>query len=381
MARPSDIEASAAELMLVDLLYGEVDGDEAEAARAVIDGDSKLAAEAEAYRGLRELMRELPDQEPPAAISAQLLHAAATQAPAPAAAAKVAAEGGLWASIKGFFAPVVMHPAMAAVATLVLVAGVAGTLYLRGDVEVAQPPVPSAATAPAAAEKRARLQADEPVLAPDPTTLTTGEQDEGIVDLRLEGTTLPSGAPVQSHTGRKGASAPADSAATARKPVRDRKPLGKLELGEGERRGLDKHDPASPPPVDEAKKVVVDEDSANQDKVDRVDDKANDYRNVSAGDDDSYRDGEDVGARAPEEPAPTPVAGGKKAPSKEVNAKASSRTEVRELHARALRAAGKRDCAAVASLGERIRKLDRAYYDEVFLRDSKLALCNKQQRK
>ena len=382
MAHPSDIEASAAELMLVELLYGEVSGDEAEAARAVVASDSKLAADGEAYRGLRELMRELPDEEPPAAISAQLLHAAATQAPAPVA-AKVVADAGLWASIKGFFAPIIMHPAMAAAATLVLVAGVAGTLYLRGEVEVSQPVVPSSATAPAAAEQRASTPADQPGLAQDIVTLSSGDEDEGIVDVRLEGSTLPGSAPAESHTQAAGPS----KGRPMKKPARDPAPNGKLDLrerGEGEKRAVEKPEPT--PPADEAKKpadntrdtVVVGEKNKRKDEINGL--------GGSAGG--GYGDGEDIGAddeaeapAPPSEPGPAPAVTTDKAPSKKESESSSRRSELEELHARAVRAAGKGECATVASLGERIRKLDRAYYDKVFARDSKLAVCSKQKRK
>ena len=78
-------------------------------------------------------------EEPPSAISAQLLAAAAEAAPRPAAAA--AAGPGLWQRIVDFFGSVAHHPGLAAAATLLVVAGVAGTLYVTGRSDVAQPPI------------------------------------------------------------------------------------------------------------------------------------------------------------------------------------------------------------------------------------------------
>jgi hypothetical protein len=72
-------------------------------------------------------MRELPDREPTAALSTKLLHAAAQ-----------GAAGATPRSSTSLFAPVARHPAIAAVATLVLVAGVGGALLLRAIVENGQ---------------------------------------------------------------------------------------------------------------------------------------------------------------------------------------------------------------------------------------------------
>jgi hypothetical protein len=87
--------------------------------------------------------------DPPQAISAQLLQEAARRAPRMKHVDPVA-NGGWFAR---FFHVFVAHPAMAAAATLVLVVGVAGSIYLHtGDKGMVEPTVGQLA-APAAASK------------------------------------------------------------------------------------------------------------------------------------------------------------------------------------------------------------------------------------
>ncbi len=85
--------------------------------------------------------------EPPQAISAQLLQEAARRAPK-LKPDEVAREGWFSRFVHSFIA----HPAMAAAATLVLVVGVAGSIYLKtGDKGIARPTVAQeSAPAPAA---------------------------------------------------------------------------------------------------------------------------------------------------------------------------------------------------------------------------------------
>ena len=87
--------------------------------------------------------------DPPQAISAQLLQEAARRAPRMKHVDAVA--GGGW--FARFFHAFVAHPAMAAAATLVLVVGVAGSIYLHtGDKGIVEPRVGQLA-APAAANR------------------------------------------------------------------------------------------------------------------------------------------------------------------------------------------------------------------------------------
>ncbi len=120
------------------------------------DLDSDLAgefsheaqAELHDFRSMLGVFRELPDEEPPVAISNMLLAQAAKQAPAP----KKAEGKGIFARISDFLLPAVYHPGLASAATLVLVAGLGATLYVNGKSQVAEPTVATQAAAPQADE-------------------------------------------------------------------------------------------------------------------------------------------------------------------------------------------------------------------------------------
>jgi hypothetical protein len=123
------------ELML-DWLYDELDPPRSARVAEHMGTCARCAAEIGALRRTREAFRDLTDVEPPASLSAILLHEAARRAPQTSSAPPVVApaRAGWWARLLERFRPVVLHPAAAAVAMLVLVAGVAGTLYVRhGD--------------------------------------------------------------------------------------------------------------------------------------------------------------------------------------------------------------------------------------------------------
>lgn len=116
--------------LMMDWLYKELDESSSTRVAEHVHGCSRCAAEASALRRTREAFRDLSPVEPPVAVSAILLHEAARRAPSPATTDEV----GFWARVKSWFRPIMFHPAAAAVATLVLVAGIAGTLYVRhGD--------------------------------------------------------------------------------------------------------------------------------------------------------------------------------------------------------------------------------------------------------
>jgi hypothetical protein len=141
MSHPKDIDqraesaADADELMLVDLLYGDLDAGARQRTEQRVREDDALAGELEALTRIRSIMRELPDEEPPEVISTKLLHAAAAAAGSRAAVDEE--QPSLWARLRRLFMPLMMHPGLAAAASLVLVGGVAGALYLSGDLKMA----------------------------------------------------------------------------------------------------------------------------------------------------------------------------------------------------------------------------------------------------
>src|SRR5215470_16383684 len=143
MADRTDIDA-----LLIGALYGELTpADEA-----------RLTAHLESHPADRTALDDLTrtraavrdsgilafQREPPAAVSALLLQEASRRAPRP--------QDHEVSWLQRFVRSFAAHPAMAAAATVVLVIGVVGTLYLRGVHQFAGTALPEGpvATAPAA---------------------------------------------------------------------------------------------------------------------------------------------------------------------------------------------------------------------------------------
>ena len=133
---------------LMDFLYGELSDADADRFRERLSADAELSAEVEAFQRTRDAFKALPVEEPPPAVSAQLLHEAAKRAPARKRAQPIEERPGLWAAVVELFQPLLRHPAAASVAALLLVGGVAGALYLRGVDSPAHPTADSHAPAP-----------------------------------------------------------------------------------------------------------------------------------------------------------------------------------------------------------------------------------------
>jgi hypothetical protein len=147
--------------------------------------------------------------EPPQAVSALLLQEAARRAPKIEQRSQDQKES--W--FKRFVTSFVAHPAMAAAATLVLVVGVAGTLYLKGDRPVAEqtvaqdesitrlptpttppPPVESMNGVVAAGSAAAAYKTD-PASKNDEVDVKLAETDEG--QDRAKGGKAPSADPLK----------------------------------------------------------------------------------------------------------------------------------------------------------------------------------------
>lgn len=162
MADRQDIDA-----LLVGAVYGELDA----ADRARLDEHLSTSpqdrAALEALEQTRAQVRrgldELPAAEPRASISALLLQEAARRAPRAATAGEASGGGGsgLWARflgrMSGWMRPA-MSPAFAGAMALLLVAGTATTLWLKGGQQVSEPVSEPEARAPAEPERSGRVE-------------------------------------------------------------------------------------------------------------------------------------------------------------------------------------------------------------------------------
>lgn len=138
--------------LMMDSLYQELARDQKGDFDAHLDGCARCQGELAMFQRTREAVAAMPEVEPPSSISAILLHEAAKASPAPARAAAPLDDDDEPAGILGWFSrllnPIVLHPAATAMATLVLVAGVAGSIYIRGDHRVTTHEAASVVAAP-----------------------------------------------------------------------------------------------------------------------------------------------------------------------------------------------------------------------------------------
>ncbi len=369
MSRGTDIadrQLTPEELRLLDLLYGELEGEEEAAALREVEADAARADEMAAFSRVRQMVRELPDAEPSPAVSARLLHAAAMAAPA----ARPAAErAGLWARIKGFFQPVFMHPAMTAAATFVLVAGVAGTLYLTGNFDRAEPRARSTATPPA---EETAGEAGRDTATMDPGAAVTAPTGGMQVDLP----TTSSGEPIEVDGKNL-----ADETRKPEPPGLAPRPVGRRAQGSGGKPGdlaTPKEKPGKKVDLKESGKGSAD-DNAEAPPADAP------ATSGSAADKDMIEAEEAAPperkppatkAPAPAEPSPAPQA---PAPPPKQTEQSKGEQNNRGLaityHNRAIQAARDGECDAVVSLGTQVRKLDLGYYNASYRNDKRLSPC------
>jgi hypothetical protein len=178
------LDCSKIDELMMDWLYQELDGASSARVAEHVQGCARCSAEASALQRTRDAFRELSPVEPPVGLSAILLHEAARRAPSTAVAADP--EAGFWGRLRSWFRPIALHPAAAAVATLVLVAGVAGTLYVRHGDEMTDTPDLPARTVTSDRESSAVAgttppSVDMPVV-PEPNAAATPADDEGSGD-------------------------------------------------------------------------------------------------------------------------------------------------------------------------------------------------------
>src|SRR5690242_2594016 len=138
--------------LLIGALYGELTPADEARLQAHLESHPGDRGALDDLKTARQAVRESRvfdmQAEPPQAVSAMLLQEAARRAPR-----RVVRDDGKESWLTRFMRSFVMHPAMAAAATLVLVIGVAGTLYMtKGSGETAEP---TKSQGPAATEQAA----------------------------------------------------------------------------------------------------------------------------------------------------------------------------------------------------------------------------------
>lgn len=372
MTRDSDIpsgpgRAASGDDRLLELLYGEPAGDDG----GDDGGDEEaLRSELESYRRLRGLFRELPDEEPPADLSARILAAASEAAPAPRA--------GMWERLRGWLSPLVAHPALAAAASLLVVAGVAGALYLGGHGGVAEPtetPAPARAElqtrAPPAAPAAASATAATASPATRASSAAENDKDRAMREKSAAGSAFGGGAaggggvdqvrhrPAAHHRHRRrggghgarrrarpvahhhrAAARPRPAAKKAPAPAHVRSfgaPATESEAAPRPSSGAAA--PAAPAPAPPARPRA--------------------------------RAGRAAGSGKAAAPAPAPSA----QPSAPGHAGGSG--ALRKLYVRAVAAAKRGDCAEVRAIGARVRARSISYFENVFLHNARIRSCER----
>jgi anti-sigma factor RsiW len=342
---------------LIELLYGELPPDEERAVRARVAGDPNLSAQLSELERVRELVRALPEEEPPPAISAQLLAHAAQAAQRRGGTAPAVAPG-FWSRVRSWFQPIIAHPGLAAACSVVLVAGVAGVLVLRQGDEL------TSATRSAEPEPEAGLGSPGD---PDVTTPGTSAAPPPAAESAPSGVAGGAGAdverdeaPVEAPTDEpSGAASSTDKTRTSRRPRAYRLPDGKDARREEDRAKQD-----APGPRGGA--LGMTEEKAPLKPTDDADESS-----AAAGRAEEAE--QQQGAEATAEPAPPPATAPAAPQPSQTTADPSG--EARTLHEQAVKAAAARRCLEVQSLDQKIRSIDPAYHERQVLRDRRLAVC------
>lgn len=112
------------EELLMEYLYQELDPAQAEHVETHLKACSRCAQDLASYEKTRAVVRDLPELEAPKGVEAILLREAARAAQRDTV--------GFWQRFRGTLGVLVMHPAMTAAVTLVVVLGVSFYVYRQG---------------------------------------------------------------------------------------------------------------------------------------------------------------------------------------------------------------------------------------------------------
>jgi len=340
---------------LVSLLYGELEPDEAARMSARVATDPTMSARLGEMRRVRELFSAMDEEEPPNRLTAQLLAEAARAAPQPRRAA-APAEAGLWARFVSWLQPLTQRPALAAAASLVLVAGVAGVLYMKKGDELTSTTSVTARSEPPPASSpmdTATGSAAADPAAPAPVIAAQGAQDSSGTAPGADG----DGAE------RADESAKREMESPPAKPVAKRKRAAS-STSSGKNMAYDKA------PAGSSVKSGTVYGLSEQEMVPREQAQAaGEGGGGPTGGASMNKKSDDAPApQAAPEPAPpaTPPPADSKAPGK---------VNVRDLHRRAVDAAMDRRCAEVKMLAGQVRANDADYYAKSFAGDKRLQSC------
>lgn len=357
MERERDIDENAE--LLVELLYGERDAESA-------DLDEQTRSDLESLGELRALFRAMPDEEPPNAVTAKLMAAAAQHARS-APAAKQDESRGFFRWLADVFKPIMMHPGLAAAASLVLVAGVAGTLYVTGRADIAQPSSSRGVSVEAKStrDRPPKLDNTGAHQAPEPA-------DSEALDVAGAGPAVAESAELERDLEQK----PAErQLAKKRKRATRPSPPPKSRVRATRIEGVVGGDviPAKPEPKQEARRRSKGAGSSST--VPSAD--PSPPPALAADADDSFGDApsgeESEAAREPSSPD--------RAASKKKKKESASTRQAKKLHGSAAAAAARGDCKKALSYGNKIRKIDSRYYDDVFLSDNRIRKCRTARKK
>jgi hypothetical protein len=242
-----------------------------------------------------------------------------------------------------------MHPAMAAAATFLLVAGVAGALYVAGEGDVAQPRTPTAEALPAAAESTAATApAEDPAAGYDVDLPKSDFNDDIVVTGEL-----------------------------AEEPPLLIKP-GSRAAGAGSKEALaDKRAPvkAKPDPAKAPEPGYLDFDS----KLDKAParKRASKKRKTKGAERKPAGQPTVLGTAKDSILVETEEQELKSLEEAEARQREERVAQARAWHQKAIRAAKDNECDAVQEIGRKIRNLDSRYYDTVYLRDKRLYDCRR----
>ena len=285
------------------------------------------------------------DEEPAPRIDALLMAAARQHAPKP--------RGSWWERLADRMRPMFAHPALAGAAALVIVGGAAGVMYRRGQHRVVSPPPPIEARA---AHESVTRETEPPL--PPPSSLEARNVPDEVMAPEVPI------APVEPRRRRPIGTRPGEAG-------RDTRGVAPTD-GAGRAAKVD-----APLQIAEGPMVATGEElTKNQDddaRAPSLTDSGGTFSAPRAGTPppppprpDALQDSDRVGAASASTTSRTDT-------DRERSEK--QRAQATQLLGQARTAARAQNCAVVKVIATRVRKLDEAYYRDVFSRDPDVTRC------